>query len=168
MKRADPIFIDFEASSLSSDSWPIEVGLSTATSERVATWSSLIRPRATWSMDAWSPQSAWVHGIALADLQEAPPADLVAAEVVARIAGRVLVSDAPEFEIRWLRRLLETCGAGGIEIQDFDTMAARRFDGGTLDWVYEGLERRRAPHRAGPDSARLAGAWMDGLRRMTL
>lgn len=162
------LFLDFEASSLAADSWPVEIGLSSVSLEGVETWASLIRPRPTWSMDAWNPHSALIHGIPRTELDAAPSADEVATMALSRMEGKILVSDAPEFEVRWLHRLLEGRVVEGIKIADFDHIAARRFESRTLDWVYEGLERRRAPHRAGPDSARLAGAWHDGLRREAL
>ncbi|MCB1357535.1 MAG: hypothetical protein KDK53_13915, partial [Maritimibacter sp.] len=49
-------------------------------------------------------------------------------------------------------------------ILDFDAVAMRSFEGDTLDALYTSLTRRRAPHRAGPDSRRLARAWLRGLQ----
>jgi DNA polymerase III epsilon subunit-like protein len=66
--------LDFEASSLSQESWPIEVGLSWLTDGEVQTWSTLIRPAANWELSDWAPQSAAVHGIALEELEDAPVA----------------------------------------------------------------------------------------------
>jgi len=38
------------------------------------------------------------------------------------------------------------------------------FSGLALDMLYETLEQRTAPHRAGPDSARLAHAWRKAMQ----
>lgn len=153
--------LDFEASSLSDISWPIEVGISWIESDRVQTWSSLIQPHPKWDISDWSIQSEAVHQIPLVDLQSAPSASSVARVLISMASDRTLVSDAPQFEHRWLSRLLD---AGGVEavpaIEDFNTVSFAHFDGFALDMLYEKLERTKVPHRAGPDSARLASGWL--------
>ncbi|WP_076533697.1 hypothetical protein [Roseovarius nanhaiticus] len=94
--------LDFEASSLSRESWPIEVGLSWLENDEVRTWSTLIRPAPGWDLADWAPQSAAVHGIALEVLQEAPVACAVVDDRFEHLRDRVLVPDAPAFETRWL------------------------------------------------------------------
>lgn len=153
--------LDFEASSLSQESWPIEVGLSWIANSYVQTWSSLIRPNPAWDLSDWSPQSAEVHGIALSELESAPSAAEVVAASRNVLGGRKLVSDAPEFEARWLERLLLAAGQHEApEIEDFDGVSFAMFEGYALDMLYETVERRPAPHRAGPDTARLARGWL--------
>ena len=157
------IALDFEASSLSSASWPIEVGLSWIREDRIETWSTLIRPDPDWDQSDWSAQSEAVHGIPLSALLEAPAAIDVADKFLCMAKDFILVSDAPEFENRWLTRLL---AAGGHQaspiIEDFHAVSFAVYDGIALDLLYEKLERTRAPHRAGPDSARLAAGWLTG------
>jgi hypothetical protein len=157
--------LDFEASSLSTQSWPIEIGLSWIQSDTVQTWHSLIRPASEWNLADWSPQSAAVHGIPLSDLEDAPSASNVAQEFLNILEGRQLVSDAPEFEARWLSRLLTAGGEDQLPpIEDFDGVSFAMYSGYALDMVYETVERRPAPHRAGPDSARLARGWLRATR----
>lgn len=153
--------LDFEASSLSVASWPIEIGLSWLANGHVQTWSSLIRSDPAWDLEEWSKQSAEVHGIPRSQLEDAPPAADVA-EVFLNVLGRRrLVSDAPEFESRWLDRLLRAAGCDDSpSIEDFDDVSFALFEGYTLDVLYETIERRPAPHRAGPDTARLALGWL--------
>jgi hypothetical protein len=157
--------LDFEASSLSVHSWPIEVGISWIEKKQVKTWSSLIRPHPAWDIADWSAQSEAVHQIPLLDLQDAPPAAQVASEFLTVTSGLILTSDAPEFELHWLSRLL---GAGGFtsapKIEDFHAVSFKFFSGFALDIVYEALELTKAPHRAGSDSARLAGGWLRALK----
>lgn len=100
--------LDFEASSVSHESWPIEVGLSWLAGGEVQTWSTLIRPAPDWNLSDWAPQSAAVHGIALEELDDAPAAYRVAGDLLGHLGDRVLVSGAPEFETRWLTRLMMT------------------------------------------------------------
>ena len=158
------VFLDLEASSLAADSWPIEIGVTwiDETGELV-TWSSLIRPHETWPATAGSHESEAVHGIPRAGLAHAPAAEDVALEVQFVIDGRLMISDAPAFDTRWLDGLLATAGlARETPVLDFDTAAMRSFQGDALDALYTSLTRRRAPHRAGPDSRRLARAWWRG------
>lgn len=116
--------LDFEASSLSQESWPIEVGLSWLQGGEVRTWSSLIRPAPDWEISDWSAQSADVHGIALETLFDAPAASAVMNGFFDYLAGKALVSDAPEFEARWLVRLLEAAGCVDVpEIADHDQVS---------------------------------------------
>lgn len=157
--------LDFEASSLSEDSWPIEVGLSWLEGGEVRTWSRLIRPASEWNLADWSPHSAVVHGIALEYLEDAPGACKVAKELLAQLGGRMLVSDAPEFETRWLSRLMKAALMDVTPaIENYHQVSFASFSGLALDMLYEALERRPAPHRAGPDSARLVHAWRIALQ----
>lgn len=153
--------LDFEASSLSQESWPIEVGVSWITNGHVQTWSSLIRPDPAWDLGDWSPQSAEVHGISLSDLDNVPTAVEVVESFLDVVGRHTLVSDATEFEARWLSRLLRTTGRMKTpSIEDFDAVSFAVFSGYAFDMLYETVERRPAPHRAGPDTARLARGWL--------
>ena len=157
--------LDFEASSLSAQSWPIEIGLSWIERDTLQTWHSLIRPAPEWNLADWSPQSAAVHGIPIASLEGAPSALNVAQEFLKVLRDRRLVSDAPEFEARWLSRLLMVNGEDQVPlIEDFDGVSFAMYSGYALDIVYETVGRRPAPHRAGPDSARLARGWLLAAR----
>ena len=153
--------LDFEASSLSIYSWPIEVGISSIKDGRIQTWSSLIQPAPNWNLADWSVQSEAIHRIPLSTLQDAPNAADVARQFMSMTEGLNLVSDAPKFEHRWLCRLLD---AGGVSptptIEDFNAVSFAYYDGIELDLLYEKLERTGVPHRAGPDSARLASGWL--------
>ncbi|SDP80607.1 hypothetical protein SAMN04488512_1611, partial [Sulfitobacter litoralis] len=80
--------LDFEVSSLSGKSWPIEVGVSWLNKGEVRTWSSLIRPAVGWNLSDWSAQSAVVYDIALEDIQDAPSAFEVAEGLIANLAER--------------------------------------------------------------------------------
>ena len=165
MKLEDFACLDFEASSLSLRSWPIEVGLSWIDAGKVQTWSSLIRPEPDWPDDAWSQASAAVHAIPLADLRAAPDAASVAHDLLRVLGSRRLVSDAPEFERMWLARLMDVISIRPLPpVANFDMVSHMLFEGIALDVVYENLAENEAPHRAGPDSARLARALLVAAR----
>ncbi|MGC0222771.1 hypothetical protein [Pseudooceanicola nitratireducens] len=159
------VFLDLEASSLAPDGWPIEIGLTWIDElDELVTWSSLIRPHPTWSIAAWCADSEAIHRLTLADLSVARPAEEVAAEANAMFADRLMISDGRIADARWLDQLLATAGRNReMPILDFDASALRRFEGDALDALYISLTRRRAPHRAGPDSRRLARAWLRAL-----
>lgn len=159
------IFIDFEASGLGPPSWPIEIGLSWIENAEVRTWSSLIRPAADWTMEAWDPVSARVHGIPLDQLADAPDAGKVAAEAAKLISGKTICSDAPKHDEKWARRLLLE-GAQPISLRIFDIYSAFEhvLSGMGMDQAYEKLARLPAPHRAGPDAERYARALLHGLK----
>lgn len=158
--------LDFEASSLSVASWPIEVGLSWFENGEVQTWSSLIRPAARWDRSDWSEQSAAVHRISFSELEDAPCPIDVATELFSRLGNRILLSDAPTFEVQWLGSLLDAARytTAVLPVQNYHDASFALFEGFALDMLYETLERRAAPHRAGPDSARLARAWLVAVR----
>lgn len=162
-----PVFIDFEASSLSSASWPIEVGVAWLDGKKVIVESKLIRPRPEWPEDDWNPESEAVHNIPRSELDAADSADNVSAWLLETVAGRTLVSDAPEFDQRWLDRLL---GKPGPTIDDFDRilwMAFSSEDGtvapGRLNKAYKNRLNRKVLHRAGDDAANLCYAYRAGV-----
>ncbi|MFX4300028.1 hypothetical protein [Pseudosulfitobacter pseudonitzschiae] len=164
LKIEDLVFVDFEASSLEEDSWPVEVGMAWIEGNTVQSWSSLICPAPDWSMNAWSAVSAEIHGIPLSELHGAPSAWEVAQEFLSRISGKTLVSDAPAFESRWATRLVHAAvDSPKVQFSDYDAAAAHFFDGMALDCLYERLERLHAPHRAGIDAERLAKGFLRGL-----
>lgn len=160
----DLIFIDFEASGLGPQSWPIEIGLAWIEDGEVKSWSSLIRPAPNWSMDAWCPASERVHGISRAELDAAPQVHVVAAEAARLMAGRSICSDAPEFEERWAARLFcEQPGSGSVRVAYVYSAFALLCNEAQLDRLHEKLARLPAPHRAGPDAERHAKALLHAL-----
>lgn len=168
----EPIFIDFEASSLSKNSWPIEVGIAWFDSGDIIVESKLIRPVPAWSMEDWHPESEEIHGIPRTTLDEAEAAADVAMWLRNKLQGQLVVSDAPEFDQRWCNRLMETIGgAPEIKIDDFDRVvwwAFSELDGriapGRMHDVYGRLTAEKTIHRAGDDAAKLARAWLAGCR----
>lgn len=65
------VVMDFEASALTLDSYPIEVGVAIATtpSSSIETWSSLIAPAPDWDLAShWDPDAERIHGISRWDL----------------------------------------------------------------------------------------------------
>jgi len=106
-----------------------------------------------------------VHGIALEELEDAPVGYRVVGDLLESLGNRVLVSDAPEFEARWLTQLMKAgAQATAPNVEDYHRVSSASFSGLALDMLYEALERSPAPHRAGPDCARLAHAWRKAMK----
>ena len=159
-------FLDFEASSLDAESWPVEIGIARVVEGAVITESRLIRPHPGWNDEAWSESSAAIHGLSRARLDaEGDSAPDVAAWFKERNIG-IAVTDAPEFEKRWLVRLLATDPPfPAVQLLDFDSYVRMTLpDAASVSRVYHALEAQGPPpHRAGSDAERLAKAWLNGV-----
>lgn len=121
---------------------------------------SLIRPRSSWSEDLWDPAAEDLPGVSRPMLDDAPPAHQVAAEVHARIKGRIVVSDAPDFDGCWL----ELLAGERFNVEPFGVLAFKLPNDRAISRLFDRLARMKVPHRAGPDSARLPKAWLLGLQ----
>ena len=116
------VFLDFEASSLSDRSHPIEVAW-VFQDERSET--HLIAPAPAW--DDWDAASEAIHGIARALLvAEGEPHDLVARRMVEALDGHDLFASAPSWDGKWLSVLLRAAGIARHALRLRDTDAALR------------------------------------------
>jgi hypothetical protein len=96
------VFLDFEASSLSKRSYPIEVGW---IFEDGRSESHLIRPAADWN--DWDEEAENIHHISRADLSaHGSPHDLVAQRMSAELTGHDLLASAPSWDGKWMSTLL--------------------------------------------------------------
>ena len=94
-------FIDFEASGIAPDSYPIEVAV--VSNETV--YSSLIKPARYWTH--WSFDAQDMHGLSQDHLlQEGDPPHTVAERMNQLFSGHVLCSDSPQDGF-WLDVLFE-------------------------------------------------------------
>jgi len=109
-------FIDFEASSLSDLSYPIEVAWVDQDGHGE---SYLISPAPDWT--DWSSQSEAIHNISHQMLKDHGASHRKVAQRAARILGSEGVqvyADQPAFDGRWLRVLLASAGLPQIQIRD--------------------------------------------------
>jgi len=100
------LFIDFEASSLNKQSYPIEVGwvLEDGSSE-----GHLIRPAPGW--DDWDASAEAIHGLSRDMLvAEGEPHEAVCARLVAAFEGHTACASAPTWDGHWLSMLLRAAG----------------------------------------------------------
>ncbi|MBS3754201.1 MAG: hypothetical protein KGY56_00710 [Desulfobacterales bacterium] len=112
------IIIDFEASSLRKNSYPIEV----AWGEHPETIRSfLLNPDYMAGWTDWNPKSYEYHRISPEILRrEGIDPRLAAEKMIQELAGRNVYSDEPRYDTRWKNRLLADSG--------FDTSLIRILD----------------------------------------
>ena len=155
------LFLDFEASSLTAGSWPVEIGYARIADGRVVVEAALIAPEAAWSMDDWSEAAARLHGLSIEAVRCGRPAAEIAARTD-RFRDFLVVSDNPAWDQWWLDRLRS--GRLPILVHDLRALAAVRLSETAADIFAMQLLRTDGGHRAGSDAARLAGAWLAATR----
>jgi hypothetical protein len=115
------VFIDFEASSLGKESYPIEVGW---VFEDGCCENMRIRPPAEWT--DWDPRSEAIHGIARATLlAEGLPVEAVAHRLLSALGGHAVYASAPSWDGKWLSQLLRGAGLPRHALRLKDTEEAR-------------------------------------------
>lgn len=92
------VFLDFEASSLADDSYPIEVAW---VFEDGRSEAHLIAPAPEWT--DWDVKAEAIQGIARAELvARGTRAAQVAARMVAELSGHDLFASAPSWDGKWM------------------------------------------------------------------
>jgi len=117
-RQPDIVFLDFEASSLSKESYPIEVGWVFASGGEE---SHLIRPAPSWT--DWSAESEATHHLTRERLfAEGTPHDKVASHMLDVLSGHALFATAPSWDGQWLSKLLRGAGLPrhALRLQDTD------------------------------------------------
>ena len=147
-------FVDFEASGIAPDSYPIEIAVVSADFE----YQALIRPVSYWTHWSWDAQD--MHGISRETLlADGIEPEAIAAELNARFAGAKICSDSPQDGF-WFETLYE---AAGIE-PSFAVLPLESFVGRSgANEIYRLLSKRHA-HRALPDALALMIATREYLR----
>jgi hypothetical protein len=116
------VFLDFEASSLSERSYPIEVGWIFENGDAEA---HLIKPAPTWT--DWSSRAAAVHGISRELLKrEGTAHEEVARRLVDVLSGHQLFASAPSWDGKWLSVLLRAGGYPRHSLRLRDTAEAQK------------------------------------------
>ena len=163
------VFLDFEASSLSKDSYPIEVGWVLVNGEAEA---HLIRPAHDWT--DWDDEAALTHGISRDTLlSEGQAPKQVAERMIEALTPHELFASAPSWDGKWLSVLLRGAGFPRHQLRLRDTQVvfeeaarARLGDGATGQQVSQLIEAARAisarqptAHRALADAQRERQIW---------
>jgi hypothetical protein len=163
-------FFDIEASSLGEGSFPIEVGWARVAGETdaISTGAMLIRPRPDWT--AWSVDAQRVHRISRDELLEhGRPLSEVAEALDAEFGGGQVLSDAPEWDGRWIDVLYDALGRKRQWRIAHALLVLRALVETPVDghWLSQHLDDPR-PHRADRDALLLAQALVHLRRQRTL
>ena len=106
LRLSRPHIIDFEASGLGKDSYPIEVGVVLSSGEK---YCSLIAPAPSWHY--WDRRAEHVHGLTRENVvNHGRPAAVVAAELNKLLRGKTVYSDGWGVDNSWLNRLYFSAG----------------------------------------------------------
>lgn len=114
------VFLDFEASSLSDNSYPIEVGWVWEDGREEA---HLICPARGWT--DWDAGAEAIHGIARSVLErDGEPHDTVARRMVDILTSHDLRVSAPSWDGKWLSALLRAAGLPrhALRLKDSDEL----------------------------------------------
>lgn len=166
---ATPTFLDFEASSLSrTHSYPIEVAWNY---EDGSIESHLISPASIADWTNWDPESEKVHNIPRDELiQNGKEPQWVCHRMNEKLAGKIVYTDAPHFDGRWLARLFSVFDdEPAFEIGDINDLIIKILSPhieGRAHWLTEAWNlrveaRKRCPrqHRAAWDVEYLMEWW---------
>ncbi len=163
------VFLDFEASSLSKKSVPIEVAW---VFEDGRSHSTLIRPAPDW--DDWAADAEAIHGIPQALLaSQGVPVEQVAGEMIEVLTGHDLYASAPSWDGKWLSVLLRAAGFPRHALRlcksrDAFMATARELTGATvtetelsklIDGIVEESKAAIPAHRALADAALELTRW---------
>lgn len=144
-------FIDFEASGIAPDSYPIEV----AVVSRETSYSSLIMPARYWTY--WSFDAQDMHGLSQDQLREQGDAPVgVAIRMNQLFSGQILCSDSPQ-DTFWLDVLYEAADlAPTFELKPLEVFVGRE----ASSEIYRLLPTTKH-HRALQDATHLMNACSD-------
>jgi len=119
--------INFEASALGWNSWPIEVGISRWSSPKstLEGWSSLIQPTDAWLQNGdWSADSAKAHRIARKELQRGMTPATVMHILNQLLANQIVWCDGMSHQ-HWLNKLAQAAGiAPSFSLGDIHMLAS--------------------------------------------
>lgn len=156
--------LDFEASGSGAGGYPIEVAITVVATGVTREW--LIAPTPAWlETGVWETEAEAVHGISRAEIiAHGRGVGDVAAELTAQTRGTQVLSDAPTYDMKWLRDLYRAVGAEPpFELLDFHQFAwraavlrRRRPDIAIVKAEAEAYALFPKQHRAGPDARRNA------------
>ena len=111
------LILDFEASSLSRKSYPIEVAWGTA--EHIQSF--LINPGEVKHWTEWNKESEQIHGLSLDYIcKHGEPAEKVAKQMLEDLEDKMVYVDGGHYDVFWKDRLLELLGIDTDRVQFYD------------------------------------------------
>jgi hypothetical protein len=155
------LVIDFEASALSTESYPIEVGIAILNdpASTMEIWSTLIKPVPHWDMKAqWDPDAERIHGISRWSLRDGRSPREAMIELNRRIPiGAKVWCDGGYYDLCWLK-VLATAAETAPAFELYDLSDTLRRNGALCNRYLTALNSVPPPHRAGPDAERICRA----------
>lgn len=164
-----PFFIDFEASSLDLDSYPIEVAWG---SEIANIRSYLISPREISRWRNWSFAAQRIHRIDKDTLlRDGYTPQEVAIEIKVSLENRIVYSDNPDYDGMWMKALFDATNSKypKMNILHFDSLLIQTVCLDTskriaylpkiLEFKIQARKIIRIQHRAAYDVAYLIKTW---------
>lgn len=119
--------IDFEASGLATNCYPIEIALADVETKKVSTW--LIQPTPEWLRHGlWTIEAEEIHGLSLDYLcANGIPAAEITKQITYACDSCQVLSDNPFYDNKWLNDLYTSTGADcpPMILQDFYSFARR-------------------------------------------
>jgi len=164
LRSSEIAFIDVESCGLHAGSYPIEVGIANID---LAVQSWLIRPPSSWTKWNWSFTAERVHGISREKLL-LEGIDVVesATRLNALLSDRIVLSDAPSYDERWLLTLFAAANMRmefAIESLDEAILVAACGNRSVFERVEEVKPTVemvfKRTHRAGDDALQNAAIW---------
>ncbi len=148
--------IDFEASGLGKESYPIEIAWGDG---RHPVTSFMLNPDCMDGWTDWDPRSMEFHHIPREMLiKEGDDPKRIAGLMVKELAGKTLYSDEPRYDNMWKDRLLKDAGydPGLIKIKNLKYFLNKMIKATSpkmkfTDLLEEFSAKTKIPHRAGPD-----------------
>jgi hypothetical protein len=125
----------------------------------MSTWSALIAPAPTWDTDAnWDPDAQKIQGISRWQTRQGASPQQVMQTLNVRCKGvGVVWCDGGHYAACWLRTLAEAAGVEpAFSLADISTLF-KPVSAQHQRYVGD-LNVTKAPHRAGPDAARIGAA----------
>jgi hypothetical protein len=151
------VFVDFEASSLRKNGFPIEVGWAF---EDGAAEGHLIRPAPGWT--DWDASAETIHHLSRERLdREGTPHNAVARRMVEALGGHDLFASAPSWDGKWLSLLLRSAGFPRHTLRLRDTEVAQ------AETAAEVLDGLLAPGEAADVIAKMVAAVRTEAERHT-
>ena len=164
-----PFFIDFEASSLSFDSYPIEVAWGSCLDD---VENYLISPESITEWTDWSEESQKIHGIRKTELLEKGESPgFICQKIYDSLDNMHVYSDAPPFDTDWLKKLFDVANMTPprFVIKDLDELLIAEIvcyndDIDDIDEYIERLKKKsrdmvKIRHRANYDVQYLIELW---------
>jgi len=159
-------FLDFEASSLSDESYPIEAGWASLdlVTGIITSESMLITPVVAWT--DWNPASQAIHNIERQTLYTDGYTVCAVAQRMSMILGGMVLCDGGAYDEHWNQRLYYAAGEMcPYTLRDYWHEVALRMNDHELDslkqfMVFERFREPR-PHRAKEDAEFLAKLYRD-------